>query len=68
MKAKERLEKVKMNLSLEKEFFDLLQKNAADDYMLVSTWTIRLLKKSLLGDNKNAKPVNENENAKKNYR
>ena len=54
---------VKMNLSVDKEFFDLLQEHADDEFMKVSTWTKWFLKKNLLENNKRVKPVNENEYA-----
>ena len=43
---------IKMNLSLEKDFYELLQANAKRDYMLVSSWTKQFLKKNLLDKNK----------------
>ncbi len=42
---------VKMNLSLEKDFYELLQERAKKDYVKVATWTKQLLKKSLLEKN-----------------
>ena len=42
---------VKMNLSLEKDFYVLLQEKARADYMRVSTWTKQLLMRSLLEKN-----------------
>ncbi len=39
-------QKVKMNLSIDKEFFDLLRQKADDDYMKVSTWTMQFLKRT----------------------
>jgi hypothetical protein len=54
---------VKLNLCIDKAFFDLLQRRADDEFMKVSTWTKWFLKKNLLKINKNAKPVNENEHA-----
>lgn len=42
---------VKMNLSLEKDFYVLLQEKARADYMRVSTWTKQLLMRSLLDKN-----------------
>jgi hypothetical protein len=60
MNAKEKLERIKMNLCLEKEFYDLLLEQAQRDYMRVSTWTTQYLKKSLLGSNKKIKMVESN--------
>ena len=42
---------VKMNLSLEKDFYVLLQEKARADYMRVSTWTKQLLMRSVLEKN-----------------
>lgn len=42
---------VKMNLSLEKDFYELLQANAKKDYVRVATWTKQYLKKNLLEKN-----------------
>ena len=39
---------IKMNLTLTREFYELLQENARADYMKVATWTKRFLMKSLL--------------------
>lgn len=48
-------EMIKMNLSLEKEFFALLEKKAQEDYVRVSTWVKQFLMKSLLGKNNGKK-------------
>jgi hypothetical protein len=63
MKTKQRLQKVKMNLTLEKEFYDLLLEQAEQDYMRVATWTKRFLKKNLLPRNKPSQNQPENEHA-----
>ena len=42
---------VKMNLTLTKEFFDLLQTKAEGDYIKVSTWVKRFLMQKLLEKN-----------------
>jgi len=56
---------IKMNLSLEKDFYDLLQANAKQDYVKVSTWTKQFLKKNLLDKNKcDSKVLTSNENEK----
>lgn len=52
---------VKMNLCIDKEFFDLLQEKADDEFMRVSTWTKWFLMKNLLDNNKKVKTVTENE-------
>ncbi len=54
MKTKKK-KMIKMNLSLDEEFYALLQKNAQDDYVRVSTWTKQFLMKSLLGKNNEKK-------------
>ena len=52
-----------MNLCIDKEFFNLLQERADDEFMRVGTWTKWFLKKKLLENNKKVKPVTENEHA-----
>jgi hypothetical protein len=42
---------VKMNLTIDPEFYELLEKNAQKDYSRVSTWTKQYLMKNLLGKN-----------------
>ena len=61
MTTKQKLERVKINLTLEKEFYDLLLFEAAQDYMKVATWTKQLLMKSLLGNNKDSNTLTKNE-------
>lgn len=39
---------VKMNLSLDKEFYELLQDKAEKDYVRVATWTKQYLMRNLL--------------------
>ncbi len=48
---------IKMNLSLEKDFYGLLQKRAREDYVKVSTWTKQFLMRNLL-DRDNGKTSN----------
>jgi hypothetical protein len=56
---------IKMNLSLEKDFYDLLQANAKQDYVKVSTWVKQFLKRNLLDVNKcDSKVLTSNENEK----
>lgn len=52
-----------MNLCIDKEFFDLLQEKADDEFMKVSSWTKWFLMKNLLDNNKKVKPVTANEYA-----
>ncbi|MGD0340499.1 MAG: hypothetical protein ABSA76_02150 [Bacteroidales bacterium] len=42
---------VKMNLSLDKDFYELLQDRAKDDYVKVATWTKQFLMRNLLEKN-----------------
>lgn len=42
---------VKMNLTLEKDFFELLQERAKKDYVKTATWTKQYLMKKLLEKN-----------------
>jgi hypothetical protein len=42
---------VKMNLCLEKDFYELLQERAKNDYVKVATWTKQYLMKCLLEKN-----------------
>lgn len=51
MKKIKKSQNVKMNLSLEKDFYDLLQERAKNDYVKVATWTKQYLKKGLLEKN-----------------
>lgn len=53
---------VKINLTLDKEFYRLLQKKAKNDYMKVATWTKRFLMQNLLDKNNNdSKSLTQNE-------
>jgi hypothetical protein len=42
---------VKMNLCLDKDFYELLQDKAKNDYVKVATWTKQYLMKCLLEKN-----------------
>ena len=48
---------VKMNLTIDKEFYALLKEQASKDYAMVSTWTKQFLMKNLLTKN-NSKDSN----------
>lgn len=50
MKDLETKQNIKMNLTLEREFYELLQKNAKQDFVKVATWTKQFLMKNLSGD------------------
>jgi hypothetical protein len=53
---------VKINLSLSNEFYEVLQKNAKQDYVKVATWTKQFLMKNLLDQhNTEAKCLTQNE-------
>ena len=61
MKRLKKTANVKMNLSLEKDFYDLLQEKAKNDYVKVATWTKQYLMKCLLEkNNSESKCLNQN--------
>jgi len=51
MKRLKKTANVKMNLSLERDFYELLQEKAKSDYVKVATWTKQYLMKCLLEKN-----------------
>jgi len=51
MKKIKKQQVVKMNLSLEREFYELLQEKAKKDYVRVATWVKQYLMKNLLEKN-----------------
>lgn len=51
MKKIKKQQVVKMNLSLEREFYELLQEKAKEDYVRVATWVKQYLMKNLLEKN-----------------
>jgi len=51
MKRLKKTANVKMNLSLERDFYELLQEKAKKDYVKVATWTKQYLMKCLLEKN-----------------
>ena len=51
MKKIRKSQNVKMNLSLEKDFYELLQEKAKRDYVKTATWTKQYLMKKLLEKN-----------------
>jgi len=53
---------VKLNITIEPEFYELLQQNANSDYSRVSTWTKQYLMKSLLHKNDSTNCFTNNEN------
>ena len=64
MKRLKKTANVKMNLSLERDFYELLQEKAKSDYVKVATWTKQYLMKCLLEKNDSeSKSLTQNENA-----
>ena len=64
MKRLKKTTNVKMNLSLERDFYELLQEKAKNDYVKVATWTKQYLMKCLLEkNNSESKSLTQNENA-----
>jgi hypothetical protein len=51
MKMIKKTPNVKMNLSLDSDFYELLQQRAKNDYVKVATWTKQYLMKGLLEKN-----------------
>jgi hypothetical protein len=64
MKSKKNKEKtVRMKLTLDSEFYELLCSKAKSDYTKVATWTRQFLMKSLLPENNTySKCLTQNEN------
>ena len=52
--TKERKETIRMNISMDVEFYELIQEAAAKDYLKPSTWVKQYLMRGLL-ENKNKK-------------
>jgi len=64
MKRIKKQPNVKMNLSLERDFYELLQERVKNDYVKVATWTKQYLKRNLLEkNNSESKCLTQNENA-----
>ena len=64
MKRLKKTTNVKMNLSLERDFYELLQEKARNDYVKVATWTKQYLMKCLLEkNNSESKCLTQNENS-----
>ena len=62
MKKMKKQKVVKMNISLEREFFELLQEKAKQDYVRVATWVKQYLMKTLLEkNNSDNKSLTKNE-------
>jgi len=51
---------VKLNITIDPEFYELLQQNASMDYVKVSTWTKQFLMKNL-HKNDSTKNITKNE-------
>ena len=56
---------VKMNLSLDKDFYDIIKRNADLNYVRPATWVKQVLMRSVLGNNNDYvnDMVNERRNA-----
>jgi hypothetical protein len=52
---------VKLNLSLDDEFYQFLKKNAEHDFVKVATWTKQYLKRHLLQINKGLEELTKND-------
>jgi hypothetical protein len=52
---------VKLNLTLSRDFYEVLVEKASADYMKTATWTRRFLMKSLDENNPYVKSLIENE-------
>ena len=63
MKKIKKQQIVKMNLSLEREFFELLQEKAKKDYVRVATWVKQyLMKKKKKKNNDDSNCLTQNGN------
>ena len=62
MKEKNDSGTVKMNLSIPREFAELLEQKANNNYMPMATWVKSYLMKNLLGagDNEDKNSINQN--------
>jgi hypothetical protein len=62
MKTKKKNEAVKLNLSIDQEFYQVLKDHAKSDFVPVATWTKQFLMKRLsAGHNPSVKCVTQNE-------
>ncbi|MCG6189117.1 hypothetical protein [Maribellus maritimus] len=63
MKKSKEQEVVKLTLTLKKDFYDLIQQKAEDEFLKVATYIRRLLKQNLLDkNNSDLKSLTQNEN------
>ncbi|WP_320112051.1 hypothetical protein [Draconibacterium orientale] len=63
MKKSKEQEVVKLTLTLKKDFYDLIQQKAEDEFLKVATYIRRLLKQNLLEkNNSDFKSLTQNEN------
>jgi len=53
---------VKMNLTIDKEFYKLLKEHASKDFALVSTWTKQFLMKQLKNNSEGVNCSTKDEN------
>ena len=63
MKKIMKIKNVKMNLTIPRDFYQVLQENASHDYVKVATWTKQFLMKNLSGDKLEKKCLTSNEAA-----
>jgi hypothetical protein len=61
MKTTVKSPKIRMNLSIDPIFYELLKNNAQNSYIPVSTWVQQFLKKSLFQDKTSVKCETQNE-------
>ena len=67
MKESSIKQNVKLNLTLDRSFYQVLQKRAKQDYVATATWTKQLLKRHLLEKNDSYyKYINQKRKKKRN--
>jgi hypothetical protein len=66
MKKIKKTQIVKMNLTLSREFYQVLQQQAQRDYMKVATWTKQFLMKNLIDNKLDSNSLNNDENGMEN--
>jgi len=66
MKRRKKTQNVKMNLTLSREFYELLQDNARKDFMRVATYTKQVLMKSLWGHKPESNSIMKDETTMEN--
>jgi hypothetical protein len=61
MKKTKKTQNVKMNLTLSREFYELLKENASNDFVRVATWTKQFLMRNLAAHKPELKCETKNE-------